>query len=489
LSQPDNLLTAWRNGLIDCDMRLSQARLAQCHGVRVPTYERQQITPGILHLGVGAFHRAHQAVYADDLLAGGDMRWGIVGVSLRSDRAQRQLQPQDHLYTVATKSTEQTDYRVIGSVLEVLVLAQQRAQLMAYFADPRIQVVTLTITEKGYCLGSDGGINWSHPDVQHDLAHPESARGAPGLLVAGLRARRAAGAGPLTVISCDNLQANGQATQRVVAEMFAAVDPEGLRWMQDHVSFPGTMVDRIVPATRAGDLTRLADRQGYEDAGLVTAEPFTQWVIESDFAGIQPDWQSVGAQWVDTVAPYESAKLRLLNASHSALAYWGLHRGYTFIHQAVADPELLARTINFMADEVIPNLALPTEFDVSAYQAAIVDRFRNNAVPYPARQVAADGSLKLAQRVFPTLQNNQETGRASPWALDVVAAWLAALLDPLIEFDDPARDQLPVDLNPEMSSADLVNRLVHSTTLCGPVAKNTSSMQALITRLGAYRGL
>ncbi|MDH5246627.1 MAG: mannitol dehydrogenase family protein, partial [Betaproteobacteria bacterium] len=315
-----------------------------------PDYDIGAVGVGIVHLGLGAFHRAHQAVYTDAILHW-HRQWGICGVSLKTPRVIEALSPQDGLYSVLEKGAEGASARVIGSVREMLFLGTARDRVIARIADPAVHVVSLTVTEKGYCHDpATGRLNALHPDIAHDLAHPEAPVSAIGVLAAGLAARRAAASGPLNVICCDNLPHNGRTVEGIVTAYAQAFDPSLAEWIGTHAAFPCTMVDRIVPAVTQADVAEVARLLGVVDAAPVVAEPYNSWVIENRFAAARPPWEDAGAQVVADVAPFETMKLRLLNGSHSTLAYLGFLSGHEFIWQASADPLLATLVERLMAD-------------------------------------------------------------------------------------------------------------------------------------------
>ena len=357
-------------------------------------YQREQLRVGIVHLGLGAFQRAHQAVYTEDALELDFGPFGICGVSLRSAAVRDRLAPQDGLYTVVTRSAEGEQLRVIGCLKEILVGPEDPAAVVRRIADPEIAVVSLTVTEKGYCHDpATGTLDAGHPDIRHDLEQPERPQSAIGALVGGLDMRRRRGGSPPTVLCCDNLPHNGR-TLRGVALAFAALRDDGLaRWLEAEVAFPCTMVDRIVPATTDADLGAVATRLGLEDAAPVVTEPFSQWVVEDRFTGPRPGWERVGAELVADVGPYEEMKLRLLNGSHSALAYLGFLAGFEHVFEVMRAPEFVEFVRRMMALEVAPTVHVPT--DLEAYQARLLERFANPAIRHRTAQIAMDGSQKL----------------------------------------------------------------------------------------------
>jgi fructuronate reductase len=401
----------------------SGSRLSAANLLAPLPYDRSRVTPGIVHLGLGAFARAHVAAYADDLLAE-DPSWGIVGASLRRPDTRAALAPQDFLYTLVVRDGESSTTRVVGSVIDVIDAATQRDRLIATMTDPRVRIVSLTITEKGYCHDpATGDLDVNHPDIVHDLAEPRAPVSALGLIVRAIELRRAAGAAPFTVLSSDNLPANGETTARIVTA-FAGHRDEGLaEYVASAVAFPSTMVDRIVPATTDEDRRLVLEQSGLTDAWPVVTEPFTQWVIENRFSGERPRFEMVGAQVVGDVRPFELMKLRMLNGSHSTLAYLGYLAGYQFVSEAIADPAFHALVYGLMTDEVIPTLPGGLG-DLSAYRDALLARFANAALKHRTWQIAMDGSQKLPQRLLGTIRDRLSRGLPFSRAALGVAGWM-----------------------------------------------------------------
>jgi len=387
-------------------LRLSNANLELIPGlIGRPAYDRAAVKPGIVHLGIGAFHRAHQAIVMDDLLATGPKNWGIVGASLRSPDTRDALAPQDSLYTVAVLSGAGVAHRVVGSILETVVAPENPDHLIARLADPATRIVSLTITEKGYChIPQTGELDEAHPDIVHDLKNPDAPRSAAGFIVAALARRKAAGAAPFTVLSCDNLPANGATTARVLNRFAALRAPELGRWVAGEVAYPSTMVDRIVPATTDADRAAVAKALGLTDAWPVVTEPFTQWVIEDRFPAGRPDFAGAGVQLVADVAPFEHMKLRLLNAAHSALAYLGYLAGCETIAATMADAHFAALARKVM-DDAAATLAMPAGTDLGTYSDLLLERFSNPALHHRTQQIAMDGSQKLPQRLLGTIRD------------------------------------------------------------------------------------
>ena len=409
----------------EADFRLSNANLDRLPSqIRRPDYDRSHVKPGIVHLGIGAFHRAHQAVVIDDLLAGGATDWGIVGASLRNSETRDALAPQDGLYTVAVRSGTGTDHRVVGSVFDVEVARENPARLIARLANPATRIVSLTVTEKGYChTPQTGDLDEHHPDIVHDLQNPGAPRSVAGFLVAALTRRRNSGTAPFTVLSCDNLSANGHTAGRIVAQ-FAALRSRSLaKWIEAEVAFPSTMVDRIVPETTDADRAAVSSELGMIDAWPVVTEPFTQWIVEDRFPAGRPDLAAAGVQLVSDVTPFEHMKLRLLNASHSALAYLGYLAGYETIAATMTDDRFAAFARQVMEDAA-PTLAMPVGTNLVAYSASLLQRFSNPALHHRTWQIAMDGSQKLPQRLLATMQDRLRRGLPIDTHALAVAGWM-----------------------------------------------------------------
>lgn len=397
-------------------MRLSLENLDRIPpGVQTPAYDVAALKPGIVHLGLGAFHRAHQGVFTEDAIAASGGDWGIVGVSMRKPDVAESLTPQDGLFTVETLDA-QPRYRVVGALRRALTLPLQPGAVMEALADTAIRIITLTVTEKGYCLAGDG-LDLAHPDILHDLAGDAAPRSAVGVLVTALAERSRKSAAPVTVISCDNLAGNGprlEAAVRQFAERAGIAFPDGL------ATFPETMVDCIVPATDAASRARVEAAIGMSDLASVQREPFAQWVIEDRFAGPRPAWGE-GVDFTADVASYRRLKLHVLNATHSALAYLGQRGGNVFVRQAIAEPYLATYLDAMVAEEIAP--ALP-DLPVADYWRKTRARFANPMVDHRLDQIAQDGAAKLAERLYPLMSANLKAGRPVGRMAAVVRAWL-----------------------------------------------------------------
>lgn len=399
--------------------RLSPAALAQVpDGVARPGYERDAQAVGIVHFGIGAFHRAHMAWYTDHAMRYGEQGWMIIGVSLRSADVAQQLNPQSGPYSVIERSAAGASARIIGAVRGVLVAPEVPDAVTAALAAPETRIASLTITEKGYCRTPAG-------DLDNEAAGTGSVFD---FLAKGLRQRHDAGLPGLTLLSCDNLADNGRQLERLMRQYPARHDPALLDWFGTACTCPNTMVDRIVPATTVADRDAAASLLGgLRDEAAVFTEPFNQWVIEDRFAGPHPDWAAAGARFVANVALYEMAKLRMLNGAHSLLAYCGLARGHSFVHQAVADPVLLELVRSLLLIEASPTIASEPGQDLAAYAEDLLARFTNPALEHRLAQIAMDGSKKVPQRWLATLADNAASNRQCSAILTAIAAWIRHL--------------------------------------------------------------
>ena len=405
--------------------RLSSASLDQLPASTArPSYDRDQPV-GVVHLGTGAFHRAHQATYFDALMSAGETGWMVQGASLRSATVAEQMNPQDGLYTVVVREGHSEHHQIIGSVKGVLVAREAPSDLVSAMAQESVSLVTMTVTEKGYCIDpATGTLRTDDPGIAADIGDIDTPQTAPGFLVAGLKARRAAGRPPFTVLSCDNLPDNGVRTRQAVLELAGHVDPALRDWIEAEGAFPSSMVDRIVPATTEGDIAALQASSGLVDLAMVKTEPFTQWVVEDWFAGRRPPLETVGVQMTSDVAAWEKAKLRLLNGAHSAIAYLGGLAGHEFVHEAMAAPGF-AGFIDRLWDEAEATLEPIEGFDPKAYRAQLAARFNNAALRHRTHQIAMDGSQKLPQRLLNSIRDHRKAGRPVPPALTfAVAGWM-----------------------------------------------------------------
>lgn len=408
-------------------------------GAIAPTYDRRDLPLSVLHLGPGAFFRAHQADYFDRLNVI-DPSWGIRAIALRTSSVPEALTPQDGLYTLVTLDRH-VSARVTGALKEVLFLGNIDPEMP--FLEPGLKLLTLTITEKGYCLGSDGGLDFDHADIRHDLETKDRPRSAIGLIVKGLAARRAAGLPTPGVLSCDNLPNNGGKLRAAVVNFAAATDTKLAQWISETVAFPSSMVDSITPATNDTLRARVSDIAGIHDAWPIQREAFTSWVIETPDGAVMPPLDRVGVVFTTNVAAHEQAKLRMLNGSHSTLAYVGLAKGFATVADAMADPRMSGLIDELMAEEIAPSVVPPPGLDLDQYRHDLIARFRNPAIAHKLSQIAWDASKKLPIRLLDTMLDNIAAGRPIACLALGVAAWIRfvvrttqageAITDPMAE--------------------------------------------------------
>ncbi len=469
--------------------RLSDATLGHLPPeVARPSYDRSAVQTGIVHLGVGAFHRAHQAVYTEASLAAGDNRWGTLGASLRSPDTRDALVRQDGLYTVAVRDGAGERLQVVGGLRSVLVAPEEPGALLAALTRPDVRIVSLTVTEKGYCRDpATGELDEAHPDVRHDLGRPEAPRSALGFVVEALRLRRTEGTLPFTLLSCDNLPGNGATLRGLVTRFADLRDPDLGRFIAGEVRCPSTMVDRIVPATTEADRAAVSATLGLRDAWPVVTEPFSQWVIEDAFGNGRPDWERAGASLVADVAPFELMKLRLLNGSHSTLAYLGVLAGYATVADAMAAPGFAALVRAMMDEEIGPDLPVPTGFDLKAYKTSLIERFRNPALHHRTAQIATDGSQKLPQRLLAPIR--ERLARGAPFGrLSLgVAAWMryATGVDEhgrVIDLQDPMADVLRRCAAGGLQAAPLVDAFLDLQPIFGKDLPRNARFRAEVER-------
>ncbi|MDR2452597.1 MAG: mannitol dehydrogenase family protein [Candidatus Accumulibacter sp.] len=412
-------------------MRLSEKNLLRLPArVRRPSYDRGKLAAAIVHLGLGAFHRAHQALMTEAVLAAGDPAWGIVGAGMQSSAMRDALQPQDGLYTVTEFGADGERTSVVGAIVEVLGGAEdaEKIRLLARMSEASTRIVSITVTEKGYYLDpATGSLQLEAPAIAADFAHPAVPRTVPGLIVYALRNRRAAGVPPFTVLSCDNLPNNGKLARAAVLAFAREVDGDLAAWIEGEVHFPCTMVDRITPATTDADRARVNSLIGLEDAWPVVTEEFAQWVIEDRFSMGRPDWTLGGAVFSDEIERWESMKLRCLNGSHSTLAYLGQLTGRETVAEAMQLP-LITDVLDALWAELRAVLQAPRGVDTAAYVEQLKRRFRNPALKHRTAQIASDGSQKLPPRLLTPLRERIAAGLASPAIATAIAAWMHFVL-------------------------------------------------------------
>ncbi|WP_035878074.1 mannitol dehydrogenase family protein [Cupriavidus sp. amp6] len=477
-------------------MRLAQRTLCSADaGVRLPGYDRSRLSRGVVHIGLGAFHRAHQALYTEAAIRDGDTRWGVVGVSLREPRMARALTAQDCLYAVIERQGAEAAGRIVGALVQALYAPHAPEQVIGAIADPAVSVVTCTVTEKGYSRHpSTSDLDTSDPDIRHDLARPDAPRSTIGVLAAGLR-RRPSGA-PLSIVCCDNMADNGDTLRKLLTQYASQVDPALARRIHDEVALPNAMVDRIVPAATPASLTWAQQRLGLRDEAAIVCEPFTQWVIEDRFAGPRPAWEAGGALMTGDVRPFQAMKLRLLNGTHSAIAYAAQLCGIGTVAGALADPVLGAFARGVMAD-LDATVAAPPGYDVSRYGKALLGRFRNAAIAHHTAQIAMDGTQKIPVRWLPALRESLAAGIERPWLERALAVWLHYLRcngnargEPLA-IQDPGAPPLTAALCGTDSHAEAVRRVLAHGAVFGhlpwpqPFQRRLAGHLALLRECGA----
>jgi mannitol 2-dehydrogenase len=392
-----------------------------------PGYDRSALRVGIVHLGVGGFHRAHQAMYLDRLMNQGlALDWAICGVGVlpADSRMRAALQAQDGLYTLVRKSADGTyDARVIGSIVEYLLAPDDPERVIERMTDPLVRIVSLTVTEGGYNINAvTGEFAATAADVVHDLAPGAVPRTTFGLITEALVRRRERSLAPFTVMSCDNIQGNGEVARSSFVAFATLRNAELGDWVRSQVCFPNSMVDRITPATTDADRDQVAARFGVEDRWPVVCEPFTQWVLQDAFGNGRPPWEDAGVQLVDDVEPYELMKLRLLNASHQALCYFGYLAGYRLVHEVAQDPLFAGFLLDYMDSEATPTLAPVPGIDLTAYKHELIERFSNAEVRDTVARLCAESSDRIPKWLLPVIRHNVAGGEIRRSAA-VVASW------------------------------------------------------------------
>jgi mannitol 2-dehydrogenase len=395
--------------------------------ISVPQYDRGALVPSVVHIGVGGFHRAHQATYFDELASTGETGWGIVGVGLHSREIGEVLDAQDGLYTVVERCPDGDSARVIGVIVDFLYAPDDPAAVVDRLADPRTRLVTLTVTGDGYLVGPDGELDTDDENLRHDLDEPAAPRSLVGLLVEALDRRRREGSGVFTVLSCDNLPDSGTRARTAVTSFARLRDPGLAGWIEEKVSFPDSMVDRITPATSPEVRDELEETLGVSDRWPVIAEPFRHWVVQDDFCNGRPPLDRVGVQFVDDVAPYKTVKTRLLNGGHCALGYLGVLAGHATAAQVMADPLLGKAIDHLLGDEIVPLLPQLPDLDLEDYRRTTVERFGNPTIGDTLARLCRRGSTKVPAYLLPSLLEARASGGQHRLLVVAVGAWLRYL--------------------------------------------------------------
>lgn len=476
-------------------IKLNEANLSHLASqVRVPQYDRQRLTSNIVHIGVGGFHRAHQALYLDNYAQQNpDSQWGICGVGLLEfdQRMRDALHTQDCLYTLVERSPESDTARVIGSIVNYLFAPDNSQAVIAALTDPKCKIVTLTITEGGYYyIESSGEFDVNHPTIQHDLQQPDQPIGVYGYLTAALNQRCQEGLEPFTVLSCDNLQGNGNIAKKMLTTFAEMRDPELGKWIAENVTFPNCMVDRITPATTPSDIEMVKQQFGVDDAWPVVAEPFLQWVVEDKFCAGRPELEIVGVQFTDDVHPYEMMKIRLLNASHLLIGYLGTLMGYSYAHETMADP-LIRQAVEHLMEEMTPTLQPVPGIDLDDYKKTLIERFANPKIRDQLPRLCLNSSAKLPKWVLAPLREKLRQNSAINYISLTIAAWFRylngqddqgkpiAIDDPMAEILTQRAQSSDSDPSSLLGLSELFGDLPQSSSFVENVARQLQNLYQL----------
>lgn len=418
---------------------IQQTAKTSTHPIALPQYNRENTDIGIVHIGPGAFHRAHQAVYTENLmnLSGGN--WAICGVSLRSATARDVLSKQDNLYTLSILDKE-ISYQVIGAIKEILIASEQRNIVLNRMSAETTKLVTLTITEKGYCLAADGSLDFDHPDIKHDITNPAAPISAIGFIVESLKIRKQHNTPAFNVLSCDNVSGNGDKLRRAVLDFAGKLDPQLQSWIAKQVAFPNSMVDSITPKTESYTVESVSRAIGSQDNWPIQREAFTQWVISNDWQGERPEWEKVGVIFTEDVEGFEKAKLKLLNCLHSTLAYLGSLAGFETVFEVTSDDNFKQFITNLAQQEIIGSFTPPQELDIEQYSSDIIQRFLNPEIRHLLAQIACDGSQKIQIRLIPIIRDNIKLHRSTKLLCFSLACWFEFICQTVKtkrEFSDP----------------------------------------------------
>ena len=456
-----------------------------------PLYDREKMVARIVHIGFGAFHRAHQALFTDRLLNKGNSDWAICEVNIvGGEELINDIRKQDHLYTVLEKGATSKQAYIIGSVKESLLAPIDGIEaILEKMADPVIEIVSLTVTEKGYCMLPGGaGLDLNNQLIKSDLSSPTKPMSAPGVIVEALYRRMQRGLKSFTALSCDNMPENGLVLKKAILDLANARDPELAQWIETNTTFPCTMVDRIVPAATAETLTEIQDVLGgmFDPCGIA-CEPFIQWVIEDNFVTARPNWNEVGAEFVDNVVPYEEMKLRMLNGSHSFLAYLGYLAGYENINDCMNDEAYKQATLSLMLQQQAPTLNVPPQVNLQQYAEKLIERFSNPSLKHRTWQIAMDGTQKLPQRLLDSIRwHIKHNSDFSLLALGV-AGWMRYVggIDDhkqIIDLRDPMVDELKKLVTASDDGIGRVNALLTLDAVFGSDLPNNSLFKDKVTQ-------
>ena len=454
-----------------------------------PLYDREKMVARIVHIGFGAFHRAHQALITDRLLNKGNSDWAICEVNIvGGEELINDIRKQDHLYTVLEKGAISKQAYIIGSVKESLLAPTDGIEtILEKMADPVVEIVSLTVTEKGYCMLPGGtGLDLNNQFIKSDLISPTKPMSAPGVIVEALYRRMQRGLKSFTALSCDNMPENGLVLKKAILDLANARDPELAQWIETNTTFPCTMVDRIVPAATAETLNEIQDVLGgmFDPCGIA-CEPFIQWVIEDNFVTDRPNWNEVGAEFVDNVVPYEEMKLRMLNGSHSFLAYLGYLAGYEHINDCMKDESFKQATLSLMLQQQAPTLNVPPQVNLQQYAEKLIERFSNPSLKHRTWQIAMDGTQKLPQRMLDSIRwHIKHNSDFSLLALGV-AGWMRYVggiddNNQIIDIRDPMSEQLRKVVNTTIDGAERVDQLLKLKTVFGTDLPKNEKLKTLL---------
>ncbi|RDV25472.1 mannitol dehydrogenase family protein [Alteromonas aestuariivivens] len=466
--------------------KLNLNSLAQVNkAVKLPPYNLATTGCGIVHIGPGAFHRGHQAVYTELAMAYGG-NWRIKAVSMRSRSLKEKLASQDNLYSLVILD-EEPYTRIVGAIDDVLVLDEDREEVMACLCSPETFIVSLTITEKGYCLNSNGTLDFSNPDIVADLKNPSIPVSAIGLLAEALRLRQQSGLPPITIISCDNLSDNGSKLRDAVISFVACSNASLAEWIGQNICFPNTMVDSITPASDEA-LLQLAEAQtGLSDAWPIQREAFAQWVIEDKFSGPRPAWDKVGVTFTSDVSLFEKAKLRILNGTHSTLAYVGSLAGLDTVYSAISQPAIEGFISSLLKEEILPSIQAVGQIDLDAYAQAIIQRYHNPHIRHLLAQIAWDGSQKLPVRILNTIRDNLTAGRSIQKLCVPIAAWILFIARQIKQgatLTDPMSETLTgLAVKHQGETEELANRILDLEQVFAELSENGAFRESVIQQL------
>ena len=475
-------------------MKLSQNNLKVLPlSIPKPLYDRNGHKQFIVHIGVGGFHRSHQAVYLDKLLNLGLANWAICGMGIKSEdeKMYKALRAQDYLYTLIVKHPDGSiEPRIIGSMVDYIFVPENRSAAIEKMADPQTKIVSLTITEGGYNFDQNGNFILDNPDIQWDIEHPNAPKTVFGLLIAALRMRKERNIPAFTVLSCDNMLHNGDMTRKMLLSFTHAVDHDLLKWIMTHVSFPNSMVDRITPVTTLSDIELLYEKYGIEDAWPVTCEPFTQWALEDHFPNSRPALEQSGVQFVNDIELYEKVKIRLLNAGHSFLGFIGSLSGYNTIDETIGDQLIQQSLRAFMDEEVTPALGAVEGIDLAAYKDSLFQRFSNPNIRDQLVRICSDSSAKLPKFLIPTIQEQLQHDGQIKYGVMVLAAWCHALeLYAKGQYGYPIQDAMIDELvqATSRSTENGVPEFLKTAIIFGALSKQSRFTNEFMKRLNDIR--